>query len=247
MRREKIASIIRSRQPLAQSVESVQERFRRVIDQFDAFRRLCSRKMQDSSLADDLSRLNTVLSNSGQLIEEGTELRDKLSHLANRLSRDTLNIAVIGRARQGKSRLLQSITGLSSNEIPDGSLEFCTGVRSDIINDPKADTAYAVVEFMTEKRFLEDKVSLYFEALREYKKDITIPVTISEFRSMSLPKIQDFSAKHEDIPTIELHLKHLEELKAKECTEQYMPLLGHTPEPTGKKKYVNMLHRTTSR
>lgn len=236
MRREKIASIIQSRQPLAQSVESVQERFRRVIDQFDAFKRLCSRKMQDSSLTNDLSKLNTVLSNSGQLIEEGTELRGKLSHLANRLSRDTLNIAVIGRARQGKSRLLQSITGLSSDEIPDGRLEFCTGVRSDIINDPKADTAYAVVEFMTEKRFLEDKVSLYFEALREYKKDITIPVTISEFRSMTLPTINDFNAKHEDIPTIELHLKHLEELKTKECMEQYMPLLGHTPEPIRKEQ-----------
>jgi len=35
-------------------------------------------------------------------------------------SRSTLNIGVIGRARQGKSRLLQSLTGLGTEEIPSG-------------------------------------------------------------------------------------------------------------------------------
>ena len=157
MRQEKIAGIIQSRQPLSVRIDGVQEHFRIVMDKFDAFRRLCSRKMQDSSLGDDLSKLGTALSGSGQILEEGSELRDKLLRLTNRLSRDTLNIAVIGRARQGKSRLLQSITGLSSDEIPDGSLEFCTGVRSDIINDPKADTAYAVVHFLTGKDSLKIK------------------------------------------------------------------------------------------
>ena len=236
MRQEKIASIIKSRQPLADKVESVQAHFRKVMDQFDGFRRLCSRKMQDSALADDMSRLGTILSGSDQLLEEGSELRDKLLRLTNRLSRDTLNIAVIGRARQGKSRLLQSITGLSSDEIPDGSLEFCTGVRSDIINDPKADTAYAVVHFLTEQRFLDEKVSLYFEELRRFKKDIAVPSSLSEFKSMSLPKIKDFTANHEDLPTIELHLKHLEELKSPECMNQYMPLIGQTPKPIKKEE-----------
>ena len=193
MRQEKIASIIQSRQPLSVGIESVHEHFRIVMDKFDAFRRLCLRRMQDSSLGDDLSKLGTALSGSGQLLEEGSELRDKLLRLTNRLSRDTINIAVIGRARQGKSRLLQSITGLSSDEIPDGSMEFCTGVRSDIINDPKADTAYAVVHFLTEQRFLEDKVMLYFEALRGYKNDITVPSSLAEFRSMKLPAIQGAS------------------------------------------------------
>ena len=236
MRQEKIAGIIKSRQPLADKVESVQAHFRKVMDQFDGFRRLCSRKMQDSALADDMSRLGTILSGSDQLLEEGSELRDKLLRLTNRLSRDTLNIAVIGRARQGKSRLLQSITGLSSDEIPDGSLEFCTGVRSDIINDPKADTAYAVVHFLTEQRFLDEKVSLYFEELRRFKKDIAVPSSLSEFKSMSLPKIKDFTANHEDLPTIELHLKHLEELKSPECINQYMPLIGQTPKPIKKEE-----------
>lgn len=236
MRQEKIASIIQSRRPLATKLESVQTHFRKVMDQFDGFRRLCSRKMQDSALADDLSRLGAILSGADQLLEEGSELRDKLLRLTNRLSRDTLNIAVIGRARQGKSRLLQSVTGLSADEIPDGSMEFCTGVRSDIINSPKTDTAYAVVHFLTEQRFLEDKVYLYFEELRKYKKDITLPSSVAEFRDMRLPRIGDFTVNHEDIPAIELHLKHLSELKSKECTEQYMPLLGQPPMPIKKEE-----------
>lgn len=236
MRQEKIASIIQSRQPLATKLESVQAHFRKVMDQFDGFRRLCSRKMQDSALADDLGRLGTILSGADLLLEEGSELRDKLLRLTNRLSRDTLNIAVIGRARQGKSRLLQSVTGLGADEIPDGSLEFCTGVRSDIINDPKADTAHAIVRFLTEQRFLEDKVYLYFEELQKYKKDITLPSSVAEFRDMSFPKISDFNAKHEDIPTIELYLKHLEELKSKECADQYMPLLGQQSLPIRKEE-----------
>jgi ATPase subunit of ABC transporter with duplicated ATPase domains len=44
----------------------------------------------------------------------------RLDLLKNRFNRDTINIGVIGRAGQGKNLLLQSLTGLSSNEIPTG-------------------------------------------------------------------------------------------------------------------------------
>jgi hypothetical protein len=69
--------------------------------------------------------------------------------LKNRFSRDTLNIGVIGRARQGKSRLLQSLTGLSAAEIPDGDRQHCTGVRSTIHHSNSVDT-YGEVWFHTE-------------------------------------------------------------------------------------------------
>jgi chromosome segregation ATPase len=59
-----------------------------------------------------------------------------LSKLRNRFSRNTLNIGVVGRARQGKSRLLQSLSGLSTNEIPTGDRSHCTGVRSTIHHNP---------------------------------------------------------------------------------------------------------------
>ena len=70
-----------------------------------------------------------------------SDLNADLERLRNRFSRKALNITVIGRARQGKSRLLQTITGLSAEEIPDGNLAFCTGVRSDIVNELQVENA----------------------------------------------------------------------------------------------------------
>ena len=77
---------------------------------------------------------------------------------------------------------------------------------------------------------------LYFEALRDYKNDITVPSSLAEFRSMKLPALQSFTANHEDLPTIELHLKHLEELKSEKCIDQYMPLIGQTAKPIKKEE-----------
>lgn len=46
-----------------------------------------------------------------------------LFKLKERFSRKTLNIGVVGRARQGKSRLLQSLTGLSVDKFPHPDVE----------------------------------------------------------------------------------------------------------------------------
>jgi ABC-type phosphate/phosphonate transport system ATPase subunit len=49
-----------------------------------------------------------------------------LEKLQARFSCDTLNIGVIGIMRQGKSTLLQSLTGLGNNVIPAQSGGACT-------------------------------------------------------------------------------------------------------------------------
>ena len=54
--------------------------------------------------------------------------------LITRFSRDTVNISVIGLARQGKSTLLQSITQLPDSIIPAASGSDCTGAKSVIFN-----------------------------------------------------------------------------------------------------------------
>ena len=70
-----------------------------------------------------------------------------LDRVLARLSRPTLNIGMVGRARQGKSRFLQSLTGLTSREIPDGRGDFCTGVPS-VIQHVASGTTYADVYFL---------------------------------------------------------------------------------------------------
>lgn len=104
-----------------------------------------------------------------------------LGKLQIRFCRDTLNIGVVGRARQGKSRLLQSLTGLTAAEIPDGDRQHCTGVRSTIQHNSRVDT-YGEVWFYSEQSFLDEVISPYYEKLYLGAK----PITITEFANNPL-------------------------------------------------------------
>ena len=227
-RQERIASIIKQRKPLAAKISSVRESLMQAATKFDRFRTL---SLETASGSEELSTmfggLLRAMENSDGIISECNSLSGDLSKIQTRLSRDTLNIAVIGRARQGKSRLLQTITGLSTEEIPDGNLAFCTGVRSDIINEPSASEAYAQVSFLSEKRFISDNIAPYFQELQRYKPDLFTPVTILEFSSMTLPSPESFQASPEDSTQMKLHLVHLHDLQ--NHLPQYQDFLGRSP------------------
>lgn len=66
-----------------------------------------------------------------QLLETAIESADRA---VKRLSRESINIGVAGKARQGKSQILQMLTGLSDKQIPTGDGGYCTGSRSVIRN-----------------------------------------------------------------------------------------------------------------
>lgn len=59
-----------------------------------------------------------------------------LEEYRNRCSRETVNIAVVGKARIGKSELLKAISGLGNNVIPAFNDTDCTGAASVITNVP---------------------------------------------------------------------------------------------------------------
>jgi len=107
-----------------------------------------------------------------------------LDKLKTRFSRPTLNIGVIGRARQGKSRLLQSLTGLTKDEIPDGSGQHCTGVRSTIQHHSDIET-YGEVLFYTEHTFLNEIIAPYYQDLKLGIK----PISIEDFATKPLPTL----------------------------------------------------------
>src|SRR3954452_2856087 len=58
-----------------------------------------------------------------------------------RVSRHTVNIGVSGRARNGKSTLLQSLSGLDDEQIPTGRGQPVTAVRSRIFHSDTARSA----------------------------------------------------------------------------------------------------------
>ena len=79
-----------------------------------------------------------------------------LERAQQRLSRTNIRIAVAGKARQGKSQLLQMLTGLGNEQIPTGDTTFCTAARSRIINT--LNNQSATVHFLSESDFLEKKI-----------------------------------------------------------------------------------------
>ena len=63
-------------------------------------------------------------------------LKSKYDDVIERFDKDEINIAVVGAARQGKSKFLQSISGLDDYTIPAFVSNDCTGATSVIKNVP---------------------------------------------------------------------------------------------------------------
>ena len=223
MRQEHIQEIIQQRQPLALRVMKAHESLSAVSDSFRKFHFQCRGIFQDKELAKEFDGVVHILEEADKINENVTKCLAELKHIQSRLNRKTLNIAVIGRARQGKSRLLQTITGLSADEIPDGSGAFCTGVRSEIINED-TDTTYASVNFLTEEKFINENVAPYFAELREYDPEVfsIIPTSLSEFRTLPIP-----APERSQETSVSQHLKHLADLQIN--IPKYEGLLDQRP------------------
>ncbi len=83
------------------------------------------------------------------------EARKSCEDALTRLRRDSINIGVAGKARQGKSQILQMLTGLGDAQIPTGDGDFCTASRSVVRN---GDAQSATVFFLSESDLLSKKV-----------------------------------------------------------------------------------------
>ena len=168
--REKIAAVESNLRSLSYSLETLSHNHDRLISQ-----------VTEPETQSNLQQLNFArLQNQIQSQLAGLDL------LKSRFNRDTINIGVIGRAGQGKSRLLQSLTGLSSNEIPTGDRGHCTGVRSTILHQPGVET-YGEITFHSEASFLQEVIAPYYEELGLGK----VPYSLDEFRNNNLPPLPD--------------------------------------------------------
>lgn len=177
-----ITNIIQQRQPLGRKIVKVAENLTSLAA---ALHDLENRRNQLITQVDEpnnLERLKAIDFSTIRLLIY-PELA-QLNKLKVRFSRDTINIGVVGRARQGKSRLLQSLTGLTSGEIPDGDRQHCTGVRSTIYHRENVET-YGEVWFHTEESFLDEVINPYYDKLELGAK----PITLTEFGRKVLPPL----------------------------------------------------------
>ncbi len=126
------------------------------------------------------------------LKEEAAQLNIAVSNLAKRFSKPTINIGVAGKARQGKSTLLQQISGLSNTEIPTSNELPCTGTKSKIYHAES--TLYARIDFYTKEEFLKEILYSYFDKLN-YPR----PLLLDDFRR-PLPELGDnFSSQDRNL------------------------------------------------
>lgn len=177
-----IDRIVEKRQPLASRIEAVEDNLQAVsnlLQELEDKRNSISKLVNDPTSS---AKLNEVAHISSLFSKINVEL-NALEKLKSRFSRRTLNIGVVGRARQGKSRLLQSLTGLSDAEIPDGDDQHCTGVRSNIYHQPGIET-YAEIYFHSEHSFLNEVIAPYYQQLSLG----SVPQSIELFASYPLPE-----------------------------------------------------------
>lgn len=174
-----ISQIIAKRRPQVQRIEQLEDRLHEITGLLDEINRQRheSSEQLSSNQAEQLQALDI-----GPLIDQVSSVQRDLQQLKARFSREMLNIGVVGRARQGKSRLLRSITGLERQEIPDGDRGHCTGARSTICHT-KTEQPYADVFFYTEADFLNEIIKPYFIEL----KLGGAPTTLEQFANCPPP------------------------------------------------------------
>lgn len=140
-----------------------------LMDEYAALRKniLCQIKEQKGeyyvmSMEDPTFYDKVELTDPSSIILQIQNCQKECERLEKRFNRDTINISVVGRARQGKSRLLQSISGLSNEVIPASNGGDCTGAKSIIVN---AETiTYAKVIFYDELELIE-QIQKYLDAV----------------------------------------------------------------------------------
>lgn len=160
-RTAKINQIIDKRKPLAKKIAQVETNLRNLTDKLY---HLEERRHQLLSQIDDATTQEKLQSiDFSQFQKDIADNLGTLSKLRERFSRDTLNIGVVGRMGQGKSRLLQTLSGLTNDEIPSLEGGACTAVRSTVYHH-EGET-YARVVFHSQDSFLKDVIHPYFKQL----------------------------------------------------------------------------------
>lgn len=211
-----IEQVIAARRPLADRIaaaRSALDDLREALLRLDLERGRVLSELEGPSAKGVVARLQSL--DLGRLVLGLEERRQALSRLEARFRRERLAVGVVGRARQGKSRLLQTLTGLGAREIPDGDRTHCTGVRSTIIHRPEVEP-HAEVWLHTERSFLDEVIAPYYAELPELGAP---PRTLAEWRAAGPPR-----AKARLLGSEGAKLAHL--TRAFSSLDQFAPLLG---------------------
>jgi len=218
---EQIEQIIEERKKFLPQVEMAQSRVetaRKWVDQLDAFR-----MAQGDALAPELMETLASISTDSFYREYAAAIK-RLNHLYQRFSRGQIHISFVGRAGQGKSLLLQRISGLGNDVIPSADASDCTGVRSVISNTPGEKTK-ALITFYTEPEFV-DIVNRYLNAI--LKSDSCRVASVDEISGLNMEELRgkiryDQVTETALLEHLEKYVRHAQALRKKLGTSESIP------------------------
>ena len=170
---KKIEEIIQQRVPLVARIETVEENLQQLANKLFDIEESRIRLIGTVNNPQAKEFLNSL--NFLHLRGNVTDHLRELEFLRKRLSRNTLNIGVVGLMGQGKSTFLQRISGLKDDVIPARKGGACTAVRSTIYHD-EGET-YAEVILHSADSFLQEVIGPYY---RELGLGV-VPETIDDF------------------------------------------------------------------
>ncbi len=181
---QEIESIIAQRVPLAQKLAELETPFKSLYGSIQELERQRYKQLEYwteySATQSKLQNLN--FAHFEQKAQEGLE---SLRRLQGRFSRKTLNIGVIGRMGQGKSTLLQSLSGLGDDVIPALQGKACTAARSTICHQ-EGDITTAEIQFHDKESFLREVIVPYYQKLEL----APVPSSFEAFANTEIPSLR---------------------------------------------------------
>lgn len=154
--------------------------------------------------------------------------KNELHRLQNRFSRNSVQIAFIGQARQGKSSFLQRISGLNDDTIPSSSATDCTGAISIISNYEGS-----------KKNFFEVEIEYYsvLEFVAAVNNKLLQLFPQSHLSISSLHEIPSLAHRHEFQNLEDDEVRNFKETYI-DCFDIYSSLIGHANEVKTDEKVV---------
>lgn len=179
---QKIDMILEKRKNLLPRIDEALERAgkaRTVVERLDAYR----------SMQNDMPELAAKLAgiDSRPFFEQQSKAVQQLEQLRSRFARDEIKICFVGRARQGKSLVLQRISGLEGDVIPSSDGSHCTGTRSIISNRPNTEPV-AEIDFFSEQEYV-GIVNSYLNEI--YKGNVPPVSSAAGISGLDLKKLKD--------------------------------------------------------
>lgn len=179
-RSDRINQIINQRRSLAGAVQSLETQLGSLALKLSELETYRKNLLEQLAIKPDAKRRLEAISLL-DCTREVTEQLTTLGKLKHRLDRPTLNIGVVGLMRQGKSTLLQKLSGLTNLEIPAQKGGACTAARSTIYH--RDGDAEVFVTFHSKQSLLKEVIHEYW---REFGWDKP-PLSLEAFAQNSLP------------------------------------------------------------